>query len=175
MNSVKSCSLLRKPLIGSKETKWSNLMENDRQLTLFEPHFHLLYHVYAFNDIQMYVFMLYLWCIFKLCVVWSIVCFMHAVPWYCTEVHRNRNADVVNFWMVSQWQDDDYQCYGMYNSFKLRQNGCHFADDIWDKFSCNKKVTFWSECHWDLFPGVPLRIRQNSFRISHGVKRTTGH
>ena len=44
-----------------------------------------------------------------------------------------------------------------------RQNGCHFADDIFKLTYWMKNFDFWPKCHWSLFLRVQLTITQHWF------------
>ena len=50
------------------------------------------------------------------------------------------------------------------NTFRPRQNGRHFADDIFSAFSWMKIFEFRLEFHWSLFLRVQLRIFHHWFR-----------
>ena len=50
------------------------------------------------------------------------------------------------------------------NTLRPRQNGCHFADDIFKCIFMNKMFEFWLKCHWSLFLRVQLTIFHHWFR-----------
>ena len=50
------------------------------------------------------------------------------------------------------------------NTFRPRQHGRHFADDIWSAFSWMKMFEFRFKFHWILFPRIQLTIFQHWFR-----------
>ena len=49
--------------------------------------------------------------------------------------------------------------WGVLNTLRERQNGRHFADDIYKSIFVNEKVQF--NFHWSLFLGVQLTINQH--------------
>ena len=50
------------------------------------------------------------------------------------------------------------------NTLRLRQNGCHFADNIYKCIFLNEKFKFWSKFHCILFLRAHLTIFQHWFR-----------
>ena len=62
-----------------------------------------------------------------------------------------------------QTQKVTYTHSADFNSFKPRQNGRHFPDDIFKCIFLTKMDKFWLRCHWSLFPMVQLTLFQHWF------------
>ena len=61
------------------------------------------------------------------------------------------------------------------NTLRLRQNGHHLPDDIFNEFSWIKMYEFWLKFHRSLFPRVQLTIFQYWFRKWLGADQVTSH
>ena len=56
-----------------------------------------------------------------------------------------------------------------------KQQGRHFADDIFKRIFLNKKIEFWLKFQWSLFLGVQLTITAHWFKYWLGAEWATSH
>ena len=61
----------------------------------------------------------------------------------------------------------------LFNLLRLRQNGCHLADDISNACFWMKMLEFQSKVHWSLFLRFQLIIFQHWFRLWLGADEAT--
>ena len=61
--------------------------------------------------------------------------------------------------------------HGLTNTLRLRQNGPHFADNIFNAFS----FELWIKFHWNLFLWVQLTIIKHCFRWWLGTEQAASH
>ena len=61
------------------------------------------------------------------------------------------------------------------NTLRLRQNGCHFAENFSNWFSFIKTYEFQIKFHWSLFLRAQLTIFQHWFRYWLGTNQATSH
>ena len=61
-------------------------------------------------------------------------------------------------------------CYIMFNTFMSKQNGCHFADDIFKFIFYTKIVLFYQKkFHWNLLTRVQLGSDNNNKPLSEPI------
>ena len=82
--------------------------------------------------------------------------------WSCTET--NYSVDIILFALKHTGAVILFVDFLIINTLRPRQNGRHFADDIFNIFSWMKMYEFRSNLHWNLFLWVQLTMFQHWIR-----------